>query len=519
MTSKSSKEKELGEHEHSTSFSLTSTLLYVFEPLLAPLTAALFFLGGCIGMASYARQIVKILPTQPGLLRIRNGSASGKEIGTEERSLTDWIRENVPSLKGVFRPAHWLPNGHLQTFYIVAGDFTQVDKVHYVRTYLRLPDGGTIGLDATPENHHELPPDAPTVVISHGLTGGSHESYVRNVLAWVVKPKSEGGLGGRGIVVNFRGCAGVPVTSCQLYSAGTTMDLALALHFVKNRHPQSPLHGVGFSLGASVLTRHLGEVGSSSLLSSGTVLGCPWDLTAMSHRLENDFLIARIYSSALGKNVLKLFFRAYESNPAIFEAEDSPVRDCLEDLKRQRKNMGIGSRLRKADDMMVSKIGGPRGIGAWPFPSAKEYYEWASPKNVLQGVKVPLLAINAFDDPVIDGEALPVEELQASSHIYAAVTGSGGHLGWFDGPYFDKVKSRQRWVLKPISEFLTAASRDLPLAEGKEVELVEEDGWEWVKKPAYEIPGVERIGWKVLREGEIVQGEDDEGEQGMTQGL
>jgi predicted alpha/beta-fold hydrolase len=58
------------------------------------------------------------------------------------------------------------------------------------------------GIDIAPKNHADLPEDAPTVVVAHGLTGGSHESYVRNVLAWVIKPKSEGGLGGRGVVVN-----------------------------------------------------------------------------------------------------------------------------------------------------------------------------------------------------------------------------------------------------------------------------------------------------------------------------
>lgn len=54
-------------------------------------------------------------------------------------------------------------SGHLQTLFTAAGDFTKVDKVHYVRsvksraliqpyavltvifsTYLRLPDGGTL---------------------------------------------------------------------------------------------------------------------------------------------------------------------------------------------------------------------------------------------------------------------------------------------------------------------------------------------------------------------------------------
>jgi hypothetical protein len=35
---------------------------------------------------------------------------------------------------------------------------------------------------------------------------GSHESYVRNILAPACTPIDQGGLGYRGVVLNFRGC-------------------------------------------------------------------------------------------------------------------------------------------------------------------------------------------------------------------------------------------------------------------------------------------------------------------------
>jgi hypothetical protein len=47
-----------------------------------------------------------------------------------------------------------------------------------------------------------MPESTPTIVVCHGLTGGSHESYVRNVLAWVIRPVAEGGLGVRAVVIN-----------------------------------------------------------------------------------------------------------------------------------------------------------------------------------------------------------------------------------------------------------------------------------------------------------------------------
>ncbi|OXG51937.1 anon-23da protein [Cryptococcus neoformans] len=554
------KKHSIATRAQGTTFStiLSTIYYYTLGALFSNISNSVYSLVGSLGMARWARDIVRIIPSNPGVVKLRSSLGSGGAKGGKgNKNLTEWINASVPSLTERFTPAAWLPNGHLQTLFTAAGDFTKVDKVHYIRTYLRLPDGGTLGIDATPENHHGLPADAPTVVVCHGLTGGSHESYVRNILAWVTKPKEDGGLGGRGVVVNFRGCAGVPVTSCQLYSAGTTMDLALALHFIRNRHPSSPLIGIGFSLGASVISRYLGEYGSSSILSAGVVLGCPWDLTAMSHKLEDDWFTARVYSSTLGRNVLRLFFKAYDQNPAVFEVLDSPIREYIEELKVERKNQGARSRLRRIDDLLVSKIGGPRGIGAWPFPSAKEYYDWASPTHVLRGVRVPLFAINAFDDPVVDGGALPLDEFVASSHIYTAVTGGGGHLGWFDGPFFDKTKSKQRWVLKPVSEFISACTRDLsPPDEDPEsgvdvvagsrigpkgadtkqraeangsadirpnidanVEANADCGWEWVVSPKYKIPGLEKVGWKVLREGEVVEGESDEGEGGLVQGL
>ncbi|HEV7738325.1 MAG TPA: hypothetical protein VGO47_13255, partial [Chlamydiales bacterium] len=46
----------------------------------------------------------------------------------------------------------------------------------------------------------------PILVVLHGLTGGSHENYVRAILSSVVPNTSNGGLGMRGVVLNFRGC-------------------------------------------------------------------------------------------------------------------------------------------------------------------------------------------------------------------------------------------------------------------------------------------------------------------------
>ena len=144
-------------------------------------------------------------------------------------------------------------SGHLQTIFSVIGNFTTVDAVTYRRTYLRVPDGGTLGLDFTPHDK-DMPDDAPLVVVCHGLTGGSYESYVRNVLARVIKPKQEGGLGGRAVVINVRSLRLAKSTDilpmvARLHNASGKTDIAQLIHSTAAA-PASPSPPPRFTLQA-----------------------------------------------------------------------------------------------------------------------------------------------------------------------------------------------------------------------------------------------------------------------------
>ena len=50
------------------------------------------------------------------------------------------------------------------------------------REMLPLPDGGQISVDWTPPLAQKPLDNTPTLVCLHGLTGGSHESYIRGLL-------------------------------------------------------------------------------------------------------------------------------------------------------------------------------------------------------------------------------------------------------------------------------------------------------------------------------------------------
>jgi hypothetical protein len=63
-----------------------------------------FALAGLIGMASYARQIIRVTPKRAGLLQLRNGGGQ-----MDQQRVDEWIEDNVPSLWESYKPSWWIP--------------------------------------------------------------------------------------------------------------------------------------------------------------------------------------------------------------------------------------------------------------------------------------------------------------------------------------------------------------------------------------------------------------------------
>ena len=80
--------------------------------------------------------------------------------------------------------------------------------------------------------------------------------------------------------------AGVPLTSPQLYSSCHTDDIRHALLYISHRYPQALLLGLGFSLGANVLTRYVAEEGEECILISACVLACVSFFSSYRYRFD-----------------------------------------------------------------------------------------------------------------------------------------------------------------------------------------------------------------------------------------
>jgi predicted alpha/beta-fold hydrolase len=92
----------------------------------------------------------------------------------------------------------------------------------------------------------------PMLVTLHGLAGGSYEIDLKDVLAPLVTAQGEKEWAA--CVVNSRGCAMHKITSNVLYNARATWDCRQVVRWLRSTFPNRPLFGIGFSLGANILT-------------------------------------------------------------------------------------------------------------------------------------------------------------------------------------------------------------------------------------------------------------------------
>lgn len=202
-----------------------------------------------------------------------------------------------------------------------------------------------------------------------------------------------------------------------------------------------------------------------------------------------------VYSKGMGRNLVNLLKRHVA---ALAKDPDHDV------AKAAAVTIGLSKPTINMFDENFTRIGGGSSP-PWPFASANDYYEYASSHNVLSRVKIPLLAINAADDPVV--QDVPMDA-GGNGWVIMALTSYGGHLGWFESD--EGWGQVRRWITHPVLEWLRATGTDLVRLPPHWRPLHEEDGF-------LKEVGIDRLGCKELDGNNIIVG--TEGEGGLLAGL
>ena len=183
------------------------------------------------------------------------------------------------------------------TPYLVNGDqrtgipflVNKIEEQEYVRVYVKNPfDDESIALDIAfaysddtddAEFLHYM--DKPVYLILHGLNGGSHEEYVKD---FVSRRRSEGSTV---IVMIARGMMDTTMKGWNVFHGARTGDVDIAARAVRrglvevakaNGVERQILSGVGYSMGAIILSNYVARSGASCALDSAVAVSGGLDM-------------------------------------------------------------------------------------------------------------------------------------------------------------------------------------------------------------------------------------------------
>ncbi|KAH9114837.1 hypothetical protein AeMF1_011106 [Aphanomyces euteiches] len=337
--------------------------------------------------------------------------AARKPQLTYKPSMNNRILESALTMviEEPYHPTWYLFWGHLHSLLLNLNHEAPNPSVPYERELVKLSDGGVVALDWATLAPPERQINQPTVLLLHGLTGGSRAIYIRMHADRLLK------AGYRVVVMNARGCNKTPVQTPKLFSLGCTNDVRESVVHIRQRiGARVVLIGVGFSLGANLLVKYLGEEGKNAQLTSAVSICNPYCCTTTHQLLTYSWPHRVVYNTILGKCMVKYFFKL--SNAAEVH-KDHPALD-YDALRKCRY-------LSDYDEQYTRRIFG--------FDTVTELYRDASCTPYIKHVAIPLLCLSSKDDPISSHTAIPYADCSINPNVVLAVTHTGGHMAFYTG--------------------------------------------------------------------------------------
>jgi uncharacterized protein len=288
-----------------------------------------------------------------------------------------------------FQPAAILKNPHLQTIW--AAKIRRLSKFNCTFEHIELPDGDFLELAWSPSNHRG------TVLLLHGLEGGIESKYIQGQMKLLDQK------GYQSVLLHFRGCGKTPNRLDRSYHAGDTCDLSYISALLRERLGKNLSAIVGFSLGANVLLKWLGESNRSDIINKAIAVSPPFDLASSADHLDTG--LSKLYQYHLVENMKKKYRQKFINRG-----------DKISD-----KLLKTLTSFRKFDNFITGPLHG--------FDNAEEYYQKSSCRQFLKNIQTPTLIVHSEDDPFLPATSIPKpHELGPKTEM--ELSKNGGHIGF-----------------------------------------------------------------------------------------
>jgi len=287
------------------------------------------------------------------------------------------------------------------------------------RERIETPDGDWFHADSKMVSKHHKNNDKPppTVLIVHGLESNTNSPAVKEMAV------SFQAQGMNVVGLNFRGCSGTPNDTLGGYHLGFTDDLRLYLDKLvaeNERQARPTIYLAGFSLGANVVLKCLGELGAAAVteynIAGAAVLCAPLDQARNAPQLAAPGINRSVYSRNLMRTMKE---RVRESLDRFCDGDEQTDKF---DYQRCMQ----ATTITEIDDAFIAPVYG--------FRDCWDYYQQTSSIHFLDSIAVPTLILNAEDDPFFDSQQpWPVNrsvENGGNLPLKLIRTKYGGHLGY-----------------------------------------------------------------------------------------
>lgn len=331
-------------------------------------------------------------------------------------------------IRSEFRPHPWLRGPHAQT--LLPTLLRPPPAVDFEIETLELPDGDFVRVGWS----GAVQAGGRIAVLVHGLTGGFESKYLRGLARLL------GDAGWRVAALELRGGADIPNRVARSYHHGDTADLRLFWQRLRERDPAARIAAVGWSLGANVVLKAMGEAGADAPVEAAVAASAPFLLEPCAHKLRSGF--ARVYQARLIRDLRAMVGRKRELLAAA--------------------GVDVGAVLRardfiEFDDAYTAPLNG--------FANARDYYARCSCAQFLGAIARPTLIVNAVDDPFMVRSILPSAE-QLAPPVTLELSRRGGHVGFVaagtDGGFSYWLEQRiAAWLEQTVPAQASSASARL----------------------------------------------------------
>ncbi len=307
-----------------------------------------------------------------------------------------------------YRPPLMFSNGHILSIY--PSVFRKLSADFYTRERIETPDDDFLDLDWSRVGSDKL------AIISHGLEGDSHRSYVVgmvrelnrhgwDVLAW-----------------NFRSCSGEMNRQLRFYHSGSIEDLEVVVNHALSQNRYKTIALTGFSMGGNLTLVYLGKKADilDSRIRKAVVFSVPCDLGSSAAQL------AKKRNMIYMKRFLNLLHRKVQAKMAIM-----PERINDDDYH-------LIKNFRQYDDRYTAPIHG--------FKNAEDYWRKCSSRQFIPSIRIPTLIVNAHNDPFLGETCYPYREAGSSPSVFLETPKSGGHVGFIECNRDNRYWSEKRAV-------------------------------------------------------------------------